>query len=443
MIGGLQCAGRGRSGCRAPTESYVNPQKHSRWSRSRRRRRDEIAERHGTDRSHDCPSLRTQSEEHPLPCSPARTTRVSEADVRQQIPAREVECPGTWWTVDRAARTSFVILARPDALPGVSFGTCVGSNSKKERSCVEEVQVDDRAEASGRPRRQTEQRCSRAAGEADSRWKIDGDEKADLLGPDQRQTEQPDPRAREGRGAAQDSQAGAKGRRRADRDENADRLEAAQRQTRQHVFRAGIKRSATHENHGGAGDHSKSSLEVDRDDRAERSEPAGRQMTQQEPHAEDGPELHQSGHGQESQLHASRLAFAPRHELPKATMPLNPEASTTALDTGVEFGEILLGGGINALSHRSQVWSAQIQRAIGASSGCLGKGERWSGNDTYSRGAERAQPKCLCRCRSLVATRKHLSHHNDLQKNTVHLPSLRTPLEFLLHARPCHKSSPH
>ena len=43
--------------------------------------------------------------------------------------------------------------------------------------------------------------------------------KADLPGLDQRQTEQLAPRAREGRAAAQDSQAGAEGRRKADGEE--------------------------------------------------------------------------------------------------------------------------------------------------------------------------------------------------------------------------------
>ena len=56
-------------------------------------------------------------------------------DVRQQVPAREVECPAVpWSTTDRAARTSFFILTRPEALPGLSFGKCVGSSLKKERA---------------------------------------------------------------------------------------------------------------------------------------------------------------------------------------------------------------------------------------------------------------------------------------------------------------------
>ena len=36
-----------------------------------------------------------------------------------------------------------------------------------------------------------------------------------------------------------------------------------------------------------------------------------------------------------SKLRVSRLAIASRHELPKATMLLNPDASTPALETGV------------------------------------------------------------------------------------------------------------
>ena len=136
-------------------------------------------------------------------------------------------------------------------------------------------------------------------------------EKAELLGSDQRQTEQPDPRAREGRAASRDSQAGAEGRRKADRDQNADRLKPARRLPKQHVFRAGSERSATLENRGEAGDYPESSREVDRDERGECSGLAGRQNAQQEPHAEDGRESHQSEHGQESQLRASRLALGP------------------------------------------------------------------------------------------------------------------------------------
>ena len=79
--------------------------------------------------------------------------------------------------------------------------------------------MDDKAEPSRCAQRQTEQRRSRAGGDAESHCKIDGEEKADLPGLDQRQTEQLAPRAREGRAAAQDSQAGAEGRRKADGEE--------------------------------------------------------------------------------------------------------------------------------------------------------------------------------------------------------------------------------
>ena len=84
------------------------------------------AERCGAERS------RSRSKEPPLPRSPVRTTRVSGVDDRQQ-------------------------------------------------SGVEEAKGDDKAEPSRRAQRQSEQRDSRSGGEADSRWKMDGEEKKDWL----------------------------------------------------------------------------------------------------------------------------------------------------------------------------------------------------------------------------------------------------------------------
>ena len=66
------------------------------------------------------------------------------------------------------------------------------------------------------------------------------------------------------------------------------------------------------------------------------SEPGEHQVGQQEPHGEATRDSDQSGCGQGSQLRASRTMLASRRDLPKLPLAVDTEASTPALDAGVE-----------------------------------------------------------------------------------------------------------